>query len=137
MKNLYLKKKNLYLFITILLFLVIYKTNFLRSLHDLTIIGYDDRINNTYGFCDKEGVGYVNFIKKNFEIDGKIKIKNSLKRNNNNSGEWSVYNSNFSEKKKSDYLIIINYEKLKKKFNLKNYKILHKFKDCYFLTLND
>ena len=132
-----MKKNNLYLIMIILLFLVAYKINFLKSLHDLTIVGYDDRINNTYGFCDKEGVGYVNFIKKNFDIDGKIKIKNSLKRNNNNSGEWSVYNSNFSEKKKSDYLIIINYEKLKKKFNLKNYKILHNFKDCYFLTLND
>lgn len=132
-----MKKNNLYLFIIILLFLIVHKIDFLRSLHDLTVIGYDDRINNTYGFCDKEGIGYVNFIKKNFDIDGKLKIKNSLKSNNNNSGEWSVYNSNFSEQNKTDYLIIINYEKLKKKFNLSNYKILHNFKDCYFLAIND
>ena len=132
-----MKKNNLYLIATILLILTVYKTNFLRSLHDLFIISYDDRISNTYGFCEKEGIGYVNFIKKNFNIDGKIKLRNSLKQNNNNSGEWSVYNSNFSEKLDFDYLIIINFEKLNNKFNLNNYKILHNFKDCYFLTKND
>ena len=132
-----MKKNNLYLIVIILLFLIVYKINFLRSLHDLFILSYDDRISNTYGFCEKEGIGYVNYIKKNFNIDGKLEIRNSLKQNNNNSGEWSVYSSNFSEKVKSDYFIIINYEKLKKKFNLNNYKILHNFKDCYFLAQND
>ncbi len=132
-----MKKNNLYLIIIILLFLIVYKTNFLRSLHDLFIISYDDKINNTYGFCEKEGIGYVNYIKKNFNIDGKLKIRNSLKQNNNNSGAWSVYSSTFSERVKSDYLIIINYEKLEKKFNLNDYKILHNFKDCYFLARND
>ena len=132
-----MKKNNLYLIITILLFLIVYKTNFLRSLHDLIILSYDDRISNTYGFCDKQGIGYVNFIKKNFNIDGKIKIRNSLKQNNYNSGEWSVYNSNFSEKLEFDYLILINYEKFNKEFDLNDFQILHNFKDCYFLIKND
>ena len=132
-----MKKNNLYLIITILLFLIVYKTNFLRSLHDLIILSYDDRISNTYGFCDKQGIGYVNFIKKNFNIDGKIKIRNSLKQNNYNSGEWSVYNSNFSEKLQFDYLILINFEKFKKEFDLNDFQILHNFKDCYFLIKND
>ena len=73
-----MKKNNLYLIATILLILIVYKTNFLRSLHDIFIISYNDRISNTYGFCEKEGIGYVNFIKKNFNIDGKIEIKNSV-----------------------------------------------------------
>ncbi|MDC0956002.1 hypothetical protein OAR20_00930 [Candidatus Pelagibacter sp.] len=132
-----MKKKNFYLIATILLLLIVYKTNFLRSLHDLIILSYDDRISNTYGFCDKQGIGYVNFIKKNFNIDGKIKIRNSLKQNNYNSGEWSVYNSNFSEKLQFDYLILINFEKFKKEFDLNDFQILHNFKDCYFLTKND
>ena len=131
-----MKKNNLYLIATILLILIVYKTNFLRSLHDIFIISYNDRISNTYGFCEKEGIGYVNFIKKNFNIDGKIEIKNSLE-GNYNSGEWSVYNSNFSEKIKSKYLIIISYEKIEEKFNLNDYKILHNFKDCFFLNKND
>jgi hypothetical protein len=132
-----MKKNNLYLIIAILLLLIVYKNNFLRSLHDLIILSYDDRISNTYGFCDKQGIGYVNFIKKNFNIDGKIKIRNSLKQNNYNSGEWSVYNSNFSEKLQFDYLILINFEKFKKEFDLNDFQILHNFKDCYFLTKND
>jgi hypothetical protein len=132
-----MKKNNLYLIIAILLLLIVYKNNFLRSLHDLIILSYDDRISNTYGFCDKQGIGYVNFIKKNFNIDGKIKIRNSLKQNNYNSGEWSVYNSNFSEKLEFDYLILINYEKFNKEFDLNDFQILHNFKDCYFLIKND
>ena len=95
---------------------------------------YDERISNVYGFCDKEGIGYVNFIKKKFKINGKIKLINSLKQNNNNSGEWAVYNSNFLKKDKSDYLILINHKKFKVKYNLDNFKILHNFEDCYFLT---
>ena len=85
-----MRKKNLYLISIILLFLIIHKTNFLRSLHDLLIVSYDDRISNTYGFCDKEGIGYVNLSKK-FNID-KINIRNSLKQNNNNSesGQYTI-----------------------------------------------
>jgi len=131
-----MKKNNLYLIATILLILIVYKINFLRSLHDISIISYDDRISNTYGFCEKEGIGYVNFIKKNFNIDGKIEIINSLE-GNYYSGEWSVYNSNFGDKIKFKYLIIINYKKIKEKFNLNDYKILHNFKDCFFLNKND
>ena len=129
-----MKKNNLYLIIIIFLFLIAYKINLLNSVHDLFMNNYDERISNVYGFCDKEGIGYVNFIKKEFKINGKIKLINSLKQNNNNSGEWAVYNSNFLKKNKSDYLILINHEKFKIKYNLDNFEILHNFKDCYFLT---
>ena len=128
-----MKKNKIYLIATILLILIIYKTNFLRSLHDLVILSYDDRVSNTYGFCDREGIGYVNFIKKNFNIEGKIIIRNSLKQNNYNSGEWSVYNSNFSEKSEFDYLILINFEKFKKEFDLNNFQILDNYQNCYYV----
>ena len=129
-----MKKNNLYLIIIIFLFLISYKINLLKSVHDLFMSNYDERISNVYGFCDKEGIGYVNFIKKEFKINGKIKLINSLKQNNNNSGEWAVYNSNFLKKTKSDYLILINHKKFKIKYDLDNFKILHNYKDCYFLT---
>ena len=45
--------------------------------------------------------------------------------------------SNFSEKLQFDYLILINFEKFKKEFDLNDFQILHNFKDCYFLTKND
>ena len=129
-----IKKKNIFnLFILILFTLVVFKVNFLKSLHNLILSNYDNRISNVYGFCDREGIGYVNFIKKNFDISGKIKIQNSLKQNNNNSGKWSVYNSNYPEKTVTKYLILINHKKFKKKIDLNNYEIIHNFEDCYFL----
>ena len=73
-----MKKNNLYLIIIIFLFLIAYKINLLKSVHDLFMNNYDERISNVYGFCDKEGIGYVNFIKKEFKINGKIKLINSL-----------------------------------------------------------
>ena len=130
----YYKKNSLYLIVVILLFLVIYKTNFLKSFYNLLMNNYDERISSVYGFCDREGIGYVNFIKKKFNINGKIQLRNSLKKSNNTSGEWSVYNPNFTKEIEPNYLIIINHEKMKNKINLNNHKILHNFKDCYFLT---
>ena len=133
-----MKSKKIYFIITFLFILIIYKIDFLRSLHDTIIINYDDRISKTYGFCDREGIGYVNFIKKKFNVNDKIEIRNSLRFNSNNSGIWSVYNPNLLyENIKGVYLIVINYNKLKNKIDLSNYKILHKYEDCYFLVIND
>lgn len=133
-----MKSKKTYFIITFLFILIIYKIDFLRSLHDTIIINYDDRISKTYGFCDREGIGYVNFIKKKFNVNDKIEIRNSLRFNSNNSGIWSVYNPNLLyENIKGVYLIVINYNKLKDKIDLNNYKILHKYEDCYFLVKND
>ena len=92
---------------------MIFKVNFLKSLHNLILSNYDNRISKVYGFCDREGIGYVNFIKKNFEINGKIKIQN-FQQNNNNSGKWSVYNT-IIRKTVPKYLILINHKKFKKK----------------------
>ena len=132
-----MKRNVFYLIGLILILLFTYNTNFSRSFYNILFKDYDNRISNVYGFCEKEGIGYVNFIKKKFNIDGKIKLRNSLEQNNNNSGEWAVYNSNFDKEKEPDYLILINYEKLRSEFNLDEFKILHQFKDCYFLKYND
>ena len=129
-----IKKKNIFnLFILILFILVIFKANFLKSLHNLIFSNYNNTISNVYGFCDREGIGYVNFLKKKFDISGKIEIQNSLKQNNNNSGEWSVYNSNYSKKTVPKYLILINHKKFKNKIDLNKYEIIHNIEDCYFL----
>ena len=60
-------------------------------------------------------IGYINFLKKRFKINGKISLINSLERNNNNSGNWAIYNSNYKESEESDYLIIINHKKIDNK----------------------
>ena len=59
-----MRKKNLYLISIILLFLIIYKTNFLRSLHDLLIVSYDDRISNIMVFVTERVLFILILLKK-------------------------------------------------------------------------
>jgi len=126
-------KNKLSILISIIFIIIILKTNFFQNFLNLVNLNFQKRISKVYGYCDREGIGYVKFIRQKFGKDKKIDLINSLQRNNNNSGVWSIYNTNFDETKPSDYLIIINYNKLNNKINLNNFDILHKFEDCYFL----
>ena len=128
-------KLNIALIISFLFLL--FKINFFNDISQVLTIKYAKRISNVYGFCEREGIGYVNFIKEKFKVNKKIELINSLKRNNNNSGYWAIYNTNFPEKDNSGYLIVINYEKLSNKIDLDKFKIIHNFEDCYFLEKND
>tara|TARA_B100000073_G_C23653667_1_gene541607 strand:- start:235 stop:633 length:399 start_codon:yes stop_codon:yes gene_type:complete len=128
-------KINIALIISLLF--ILFKINFFNDISQILNVNYTKRISNVYGFCEREGIGYVNFIKEKFNVDKKIDLINSLKRNNNNSGEWAIYNTNFLENDKSDYLIVINYKKLSNKIDLDKFKIIHNFEDCYFLEKND
>ena len=125
------KKINILLIVSLLI--ILFKSNFFHNISEILSLKYDHRISNVYGFCEREGIGYVNFVKKKFKVNQKIDLINSLKRNNYNSGNWAIYDTNFLENDKSDYLIVINYEKLSKKIDLNQYKIIHNTEDCYFL----
>ena len=126
-------KNKLLILISIIFIMIILKTNFFQNFLNLVNLNFQKRISKVYGYCDREGIGYVKFIRQKFGKDKKIDLINSLQRNNNNSGAWSIYNTNVDETKPSEYLIIINYNKLDNKINLNNFDILHKFEDCYFL----
>ena len=128
-----MNKKILISLIFILAIYFLIKINFPKNLFELVDINLDKRISNVYGFCEKEGIGYVNFIKKNFNVKEKLTLVNSLKRNNNNSGKWAVYDPKISENKVSKYFIIINLNSLQKKIDLNDYDIIHNFQDCYYL----
>ena len=130
-------KNKLNIALIISLLFLLFKINFFNGTSQILTVKYIKRISNVYGFCEREGIGYVNFIKEKFKVDKKIDLINSLKKNNNNSGKWAIYNTNFSEKDKSDYLIVINYKKLSNKIDLDQFKIIHNFEDCYFLEKND
>ena len=126
-------KNKLNIVLIISLIFLLFKINFFNEISQILTVKYTKRISSVYGFCEREGIGYVNFIKEKFKIDKKIDLINSLKRNNNNSGKWAIYNTNFSENDKSDYLIVINYKKLSNKIDLNQFKIIHNFDDCYLL----
>ncbi len=126
-------KNKLNITLIILFLILLFKIDFFNDISQTSTVKYSKRISNVYGFCEREGIGYLNFIKEKFKFDKKINLINSLKQNNNNSGKWATYNTNFLESDKSDYLIVINYKKLSNEINLDQYEILHNFEDCYFL----
>ena len=130
-------KKKLDTILIISLIILFLKINFFKDISQVLTVKYNERISNVYGFCEREGIGYVNFIKEKFKFNKKIDLINSLKRNSNNSGNWAIYNTNYHESERSDYLIVINYKKISDKVNLNNFKIIHNHKDCYFLLRND
>jgi len=130
-------KKKLDTILIISLIILFLKINFFKDISQVLTVKYNERISNVYGFCEREGIGYVNFIKEKFKFNKKIDLINSLKRNTNNSGNWAIYNTNYHESERSDYLIVINYKKISDKVNLDNFKIIHNHKDCYFLLRND
>ena len=117
-----MQKKKLNILLIILIFILLIKINFFFNISQILTTKYEKRISNVYGFCEREGIGYVNFIKEKFKINKNIDLINSLKRNNNNSGKWAIFNTDFLENDKSDYLIIINYKKLSKKIDLNQLK---------------
>ena len=130
-------KNKLNIVLIISLIFLLFKINFFNEISQILTVKYTKRISSVYGFCEREGIGYVNFIKEKYKIDKKIDLINSLNRNNNNSGKWAIYNTNFSENDKSDYLIVINYKKLSNIIDLNQFKIIHNFDDCYLLEKND
>ena len=126
------KKYILILIITLLILII--KLNFFKSLYFILSHSFEERISKVYGFCENEGIGYVKFVKRNFEINKKIRLINSLKRNNNNSGNWATFNTKFNQKDEDGFLIIINNNKVNYSID-DGYEVIHNYKDCYLLKI--
>jgi len=128
-----IKKNKIFILLMILFLYFLIKVNFLRNLYEVIFLNHEERISKVYGFCENEGVGYINFIKNKFDIKEKIILINAKK----SPHQWSVYNTKFKEVDSAKHFIIINYKKVKNKINFKNYKILNKINDCYYVVKND
>jgi hypothetical protein len=129
-----MNKKKYILFLIIPMFFLIIKLNFFKNLYFIFLDSFEERISKVYGFCENEGIGYLNFVKRNFEINKKIRLINSLKRNNNNSGNWATLNTKFNEKDEVGFLVIINNNKVNYLID-DGYEVIHNYKDCYLLKI--
>ena len=125
-----MSKKSSIILVALIFFFTLIQTNFFRNIYELTNLTYDERINNAEGFCAKSGVGYINFIKKKYNINEKIQLITADKE----PSLWSIFSSNFKTNEVPKHIIIINYKNLKKNINLNNFKIINNYKDCYYLT---
>ena len=62
------KKKPQILVLLILIIACAIKTNFFRNLAEVLLFKFEDRIENKYGFCSEESIGYLFYLKKKYQI---------------------------------------------------------------------
>ena len=124
-----IKKINKHILLVILIIFFSIKIDFFKSFYNIFSKNYDERIRIVYDFCFEEGIGYLRYIKKKFNIKDNPKIINYVHVPNNN---WAIINTN-TINKKSDKIIFLNYPGSEKKIELQKIKNnLYEFKDVEF-----
>ena len=124
-----IKKINKHIFLVILIIFFSVKIDFFKSFYNIFSKNYDERMRIVYDFCFEEGIGYLRYIKKKFNIKDNPKIINYAHVANNN---WAIINTN-TINKKSDKIIFLNYPGSEKKIELEKIKNnLYEFKNVEF-----
>ena len=122
---------------TILIFLFI--NNFFYNFYYTLNSNYTERMTHHYGYCDKQGYGFINDMRIKHKLDKKnIKIVNYKIHP---SSEFFFYDTN--KYFYSDFLILLNYnnfnniENSKINISMNNtnveYKILENYENCFLL----
>ena len=139
----FIKKKENFIALLILLFFLIIN-NFFYNFYYTLKINFSDRMIYHYGYCDKNGYGFIKYINKKYKLTKNIIIFNSVEAPNS---QWFFYkpNTDYYSKK----IILLNYNNLiidKKgiyEVNLNNkyqgsFKIVEKVENCFFMEkIND
>ena len=123
------KKKNKNILLVILIIFFSVEVDLFKNFYNIFSKNYDERMNIVYDFCFEEGIGYLRYIKKKFNINDNPTIINYAHVPNNN---WAIINTN-AINKKSDKIIFLNYPGSEKKIELHKIKNnLYEFKDVEF-----
>ena len=123
------KKKNKNILLVILIIFFSVEVDLFKNFYNIFSKNYDERMGIVYDFCFEEGIGYLRYIKKKFNINDNPTIINYAHVPNNN---WAIINTN-TINKKSDKIIFLNYpgpEQIIKLHKIKNN--LYEFKDVEF-----
>jgi hypothetical protein len=126
----------LYSIIVIFVFVVIIKqTNFFKNTYFVLKFDYEVRLLKQYEFCGHESLGFLNYIKKKYNINYRIPVVNF---GNSPNPEW--FYSDLKENDLEKRVIFLSYGRnderfsnLYKKYNLDKYKIIEKIDNCYFV----
>jgi hypothetical protein len=137
-----MKQKNFIIFFLLIIFIFqFFKLPY--STYNLLKWDYKNRMAQNYGYCERESWGFYDYVIERFKLkDKSITVINYeghvtlefLFNFENAVGE------HYQEKKKSDYFLITNFESsndetIFDKFeDLKNYKVLYRYNNCYLLT---
>jgi len=90
------------------------------------------------GYCDEQSHGYIIYVKKKFDLEQIPLIKNF--QEGKRIPYWIFEKVNYQSEINDENLILLNYEKRKKKdeIDFSNYTILDNYYNrCYYLKKND
>lgn len=128
MKIFFNKIENI-VYVLLIIFLSVH-FKFFENTYVILKSNYEDRLISNYGYCEKNSYGFIKFIENKYKPKENIKILND---------EIYPRSDGFIYKPKKNYskneIILINYNEEKSSIDLKNYEILEKFKNCFYLKL--
>ena len=128
------KKINYKIFLLIVLILFIsVKYNFFINTYGLVKKDYPNRMNSVYGHCSKEGYGFTKFIHDKYKPKYNLITINGQPQTYANIDGFFYDKKNVTNKK---FKILVNYNE-NISANFKDFKILEKNKNCYFIKKND
>jgi len=100
-----IKKNAIFFLLIFLVILLFHKVDFFKNFAKVLIFNYDTRISKTYGYCSDTGVGYLRFLKNNFNFKSNPKI---IVQSHIPSLDWTIYDLN-KIYNNSDELIVLDY----------------------------
>ena len=125
----YLKFKFVLLFL--ILFSFLYKINPIKNFSEIISYKLPKRLENIYGYCGGESIGYLKYIKKEFKLNANPEIINF---DHTPPNLWSIYEAKFNNYK-SDKKIVLNYPGKKIQVNLASLgDNIFEFKDPYYFS---
>mgnify|MGYP001171845600 FL=1 len=141
-----MKQKNLFISFLLVLFIFhFFKLPY--STYNLLKWDVENRMTQSYGYCERESWGFYNHVINKFDLKDKtIKIINHqghvtlefLFNLEKSSGEH--YRLSNENQKDINYYLILNYQSTNDESifdnfkNLKDYKILYRYNNCYLLS---
>ena len=125
----FLKFKFILLFL--ILFAFLYKINPVKNFSKVISYKLPERLENIYGYCEGESIGYLKYIKKEFNLDANPEIINF---DHTPPNLWSIYEAKFNNYK-SNKKIVLNYPGKKIQVDLVSLgNNIFEFKDPYFFS---
>jgi len=100
-----IKKNAIFFLLIFLVILLCHKADFFKNFAKVLIFNYDTRISKAYGYCSDTGVGYLRFLKNNFNFKSNPKI---IVQSHIPSLDWTIYDLN-KIYNNSDELIVLDY----------------------------
>ena len=111
------------------------------NIYSLLLSKYETRMIQQYGYCQNESWGFYNDVVNKFDINNdELRIYNDL----GFVTLENLFNLKINNYVKTKYMLILNYQSKNNESiynsrfdSIKNYKVIYRLNNCYFMELND